>query len=78
MKTAALRGSGRDVNSDERTAVGHQMMVGSVYDLLRLIYPSAYAVHDPAGGWGRERGEGGGVELPPTTPAGLEYFNPGG
>lgn len=75
-KTAALRGTGRDVNSDERTAVGHQMMTGSVPDLLRLIYPACYPVHDPAGGWGRP-GADGQVELPPTAPAGLEYFNPG-
>ena len=78
-KTAALRGSGRDVNADERAAVGHQMVSCSVYDQLRLIYPNCYPVHDPAGDWGREAADGSGrVVLPATAPAGLEYFNPGG
>lgn len=45
-KTAALRGGGRDVNSDERTAVGHQMVACSVYDMLRLVYPSCYPVYE--------------------------------
>lgn len=51
-KVAALRGSGRDVNSDERIAVGHTVMAGSVWDLLRLVYPAAYPVHELAGAWG--------------------------
>ncbi len=29
-----------------------------------------------AGNWGKE-GANGAIELPPTVPAGLEYFNPG-
>jgi hypothetical protein len=146
LKAAALRGSGRDVNSDERAAVGHQLAVCSVYDALRLVYPACYPVHELSGGWepspprrhafcscsdacreaqgrrgrhrrraeaarrlpclglrassaspplcelrtaphapatgagnwGKERADGGGVELPPTAPPGLEYFNPGG
>lgn len=77
-KTTALRGSGRDVSSDERTAVGHQMVACSVYDNLRLIYPSCYPVHELAGDWGKERPDAPGrVVLPPTAPAGIEYFNPG-
>lgn len=78
-KTAALRGSGRDVSSDERTAVGHQMVACSVYDNLRLVYPSCYPVHELAGDWGKERPDAPGrVALPPTAPAGIEYFNPAG
>lgn len=46
---AALRGSGRDVNTDERTAVGHALITGSSYEVLRLIYPAAYPVHEPTG-----------------------------
>lgn len=87
LKTAALRGGGRDVNSDERAAVGHQLVACSVHDQLRLIYPSCYPLHDQSGSWGKvlaDGGDGGGggdisdVELPGTAPAGLEYFNPAG
>ncbi|EFN54134.1 hypothetical protein CHLNCDRAFT_135519 [Chlorella variabilis] len=77
LKTAALRGGGRDVNSDERAAVGHQMVSCSVYDQLRLIYPSCYPVYELAGDWGKEKSTGE-VVLPSTAPAGLEYFNPAG
>lgn len=77
IKTAALRGTGRDVNSDERTAVGHTLMAGSVYDALRTVYPNCYPVYELAGNWGKE-GADGYVELPATAPAGLEYFNPAG
>ena len=48
-KVAALRGTGRDVNSDERAAVGHEIISGSSYDILKLIYPSCYPVYDPSG-----------------------------
>lgn len=78
LKTSALRGSGRDVNTDERAAVGYQIMTGCVPELLRLIYPACYRVDDPSGNWGRDRGDGSGVELPSTAPAGLEYFDPSG
>lgn len=59
VKTAALRGSGRDVNSDERTAVGHTMMAGGVPENLALIYPACYPVHELAGGWLGGGGVGG-------------------
>lgn len=66
------------MNSDERTAVGHQMVACSVYDALRLMYPNCYPVHELAGDWGKERPDApGSVALPPTAPAGMEYFNPG-
>lgn len=79
VKSAALRGSGRDVNTDERAAVAAEITTGGVDDILRLIYPACYRVDDAAGGWGREGGDDpGGVPLPPTTPAGLEYFDPSG
>lgn len=66
------------MSSDERTAVGHQLIACSVYDTLRLVYPSCYPVHELAGDWGRERPDApGAVALPPTAPAGMEYFNPG-
>ena len=48
-KIAALRGTGRDVNTDERTAVGHEVVTGSSYDILKLIYPACYPVYEPTG-----------------------------
>lgn len=45
-----------------------------------FVFVLACKCHTPhpfvAGNWGKE-GAGGGVELPGTVPAGLEYFNPG-
>ncbi len=52
-KTSALRGSGRDVNTDERTAVGHEIVTGSSYDALKLVYPSCYPIYEPTGALGR-------------------------
>lgn len=81
LKTASLRGSGRDVNTDERAAVGHQITASSVPDILRLIYPSCYRVDNLSGNWGKEVLDSKGrqtIELPPTVPAGLEYFDPSG
>ena len=83
LKTAALRGSGRDVNTDERAAVGHEIISGPVPDILRLAYPSCFRVDQLSGNWGllhsntddRKRPA---IELPPTVPAGLEYFDPSG
>ncbi len=60
------------MNADERAAVGHEVITGSSYDALKLIYPSCYPVYDPTGAGlragGREgvrapggRGGGGGL-----------------
>ena len=59
MKSAAIRGSARDVVIDERIAVGLDLMSASVPTMLRLLYPSLYALHDPAGNWGKPPGEDG-------------------
>ena len=81
LKTTALRGSGKDVNTDERAAVGAQIVTAPVVDIVKLCYPSCYRVDDRTGDWGRPRdGEGpsGQIVLPSTAPAGLEYFDPTG
>ncbi len=77
LKSAALRGTGRDVNTDERAAVSHQVTTANVPDLMRLIYPSCYRVDQEAGPWG-SKDQNKRVVLPSTTPAGLEYFDPTG
>lgn len=77
LKSAALRGTGRDVNTDERAAVSHQVTTSNVPDLVKLVYPSCYRVDQEAGPWG-SRGQNKNVVLPSTTPAGLEYFDPTG
>ena len=46
-KSAAFRGSQRDVGVDERVAVAFNIQGASVADILRLAYPSLYALHDP-------------------------------
>jgi protein transport protein SEC24 len=83
MKTAAIRGSGRDVNTDERAAVAAEIMTAPVADILKLCYPACYRVDDQSGSWGRPGsvsadGGSGQVLLPSTAPAGLEYFDPSG
>lgn len=77
LKTAALRGTGRDVNSDERAAVSAQIMTGPVGDIVKLCYPACYRVDDRSGDWGQPQANGA-VHLPTTAPAGLEYFDPCG
>ncbi len=49
-KAAALRGTRQDVTTDERAAVASQIMTASVNEIMRLVYPAMYPVHDPAGG----------------------------
>jgi hypothetical protein len=56
-----LRGGGRDVNADERVAVGTDMLSAPIETLLRLAYPTLLPLHDAAGeglgGWrGRRLG----------------------
>ena len=58
MKTAAIRGSARDVLTDERIAVGLDLMSASTGTLLRLVYPNMYPLHDPQGPWGRPDKDG--------------------
>lgn len=77
LKCSAIRGSGRDVNTDERAAVGHSIITGSAYDIVKLCYPSCYPVHSPSGNWGMVD-DAGRCQLPSTVPAGLEYFDPAG
>ncbi|KAK9811733.1 hypothetical protein WJX72_009241 [[Myrmecia] bisecta] len=77
MKCAALRGTARDVNTDERIAVGLEIMAASVPNLLRLIYPNLYPVYDPAGDWGKPSPSGG-VVLPPTMPLATDALNGSG
>ena len=57
IKGTALRG-GKEVVTDERAAVGLEIMAASVPQLLRLLYPALYPVHDPAGDWGRPGADG--------------------
>ena len=57
IKSTALRG-GKEVVTDERAAVGLEVMAASVPQLLRLLYPALYPVHDPAGDWGRPAPDG--------------------
>ena len=54
-KSAAIRGSARDVVIDERIAVGLDLMSASVPTMLRLLYPNLYVVHDPSGDWGKQQ-----------------------
>ncbi|KAK9828118.1 hypothetical protein WJX81_006860 [Elliptochloris bilobata] len=76
MKSTALRG-GKEVVTDERAAVGLEVMAASVPQLLRLLYPALYPVHDPAGDWGRP-GPDGRVRLPPTVPLTGAYMSDAG
>lgn len=78
LKSSALRGTGRDVNADERAAVASHVATASVPALLRIAYPATYPVHDPAGNWGKAPAGCGPVALPASTPAGLEYLDPTG
>ena len=65
MKSAAIRGSARDVITDERIAVGLDLMGASVPTMLQLLYPSLYAVHDPQGDWGKPQSNGRQAPTPP-------------
>ncbi len=53
LKSTAIRGGARDVNPDERIVVGHELVAAPVELLLRMLYPAAYPLHDPAGDWGQ-------------------------
>lgn len=58
-KTAALRGSARDVNADERIAVGLELAAAPVSGTLRILYPGLFPLHDPSGEWGKQGPKGG-------------------
>lgn len=66
LKSSAVRGGARDVVLDERIAVGLDLMSASVPTMLRLLYPSLYAVHDPQGSWGTPNQDG---RYPPPPPS---------
>jgi protein transport protein SEC24 len=80
-KSAAFRGSQRDVGVDERVAVAFNIQGASVADILRLAYPSLYALHDPqravAGNWGT-RNEEGQLILPAGVAAESSQLNADG
>ncbi|GLI64093.1 hypothetical protein VaNZ11_007265, partial [Volvox africanus] len=77
MKCAAFRGGAKDVNADERIAVGHFLMAGGVDAVARLVYPAAFPLHNPSGPWGIEQ-EDGSVQLPPTVPLSMAWLEEGG
>ncbi|GIL72053.1 hypothetical protein Vretimale_545 [Volvox reticuliferus] len=77
MKCAAFRGGAKDVNADERIAVGHFLMAGGVDAVARLVYPAAFPLHNPSGPWGIEQ-EDGSVPLPPTVPLNMAWLEEGG
>lgn len=75
LKSSALRGTGSTVQSDERTAIAHEIMALGVPGLLRLIYPTVYHVSDVSGAWGTQA-PGQAVVMPSTVPASLVYLDP--
>ncbi|CAK0784355.1 hypothetical protein CVIRNUC_007559 [Coccomyxa viridis] len=58
LKTQALRGAMKDVQTDERTAFGFDINQACTDQLLQWVYPPLYPVHDPSTPWGKpdERG----------------------
>lgn len=58
LKTQALRGSVRDVTTDERAAFMFDISSAGVDQLLTWVYPSLYPVHDPSGDWGKPDAHG--------------------
>ena len=58
LKTPALRGTMRDVQTDERVSYSFDINAASVDQLLGWVYPALYPVHDPAGNWGTPDNQG--------------------
>ena len=58
LSSPALRGTMRDVQSDERASFGFDVNAASVAQLLAWVYPALYPVHDPTGDWGRPGPDG--------------------
>jgi hypothetical protein len=50
-----LRGTGREVAADERSAAAHALMAAPVDDTLQLAYPDVYMLTDTSGHWGTEQ-----------------------
>lgn len=73
MKVSALRGGVKDVNTDERIAVGFEIMASSVQHISKLAYPNLYPVHDMSGDWGIMKH--GFVSIPPTIPLSMEMLS---
>ncbi|MEW5302407.1 MAG: hypothetical protein WDW36_005198 [Sanguina aurantia] len=73
-KSAALRGGAKDVNADERIAVGHEIMSAPVLALCRLAYPTLYVLHDPSGPWGLSASS----PLPPCSPLSMAALSDAG
>lgn len=80
IKSTAFRGSGREVNADERIAALHSLMEAPVEATLTAAYPDVFALHDASVPWGQpaDGREGGKVQLPPTVPATLAYMHDSG
>ena len=84
LKSAALRGGGRDVGSDERAVTAAAIVSGPVETVLRLAYPAVYdvgpqaALEDAAWGLEQENSDTNTTitTLPHTVPAGIPYCNP--
>lgn len=53
LKTQALRGTMRDVQTDERTAFAFDMYQACTEQLLQWVYPPLYPVHDTSTPWGK-------------------------
>ncbi|KAL6763866.1 COP-II coat subunit [Haematococcus lacustris] len=74
VKSAALRGGAKDVNPDERMAVGYDMMSAPVAALARAAYPDLYPLHETGGDWGME-GPDGAIVLPQTVALSGAYLD---
>ena len=53
LKTQALRGTAREVQTDERTAYAFDMAQASTEQLLQWVYPPLYPIHDTSSEWGK-------------------------
>ncbi len=53
LKTAALRGTSKDVQTDERTAYSFDMSQACTEQLLQWVYPPLYPLHDTSTPWGK-------------------------
>jgi hypothetical protein len=58
LKTQALRGTMRDVQTDERAAFAFDMCQASAEQLLQWVYPPLYPVHDISTPWGKPDDKG--------------------
>lgn len=48
----------RELSTDDRTVAAFEVNAASVDQILTLVYPAMYPVHDPAGDWGRPDEQG--------------------